>query len=102
MIGFKTKFSCNQIEIRITVPRVSEKIMAVSLFLTLWAIKFLTISVFMLPFSQNSNTLHSSSCRKPYKLEARSVSPVSRPSNINKKMFNINLKLDEIKARGNT
>jgi len=86
--------------IKITVPKVNEKISAVSLLRVLCAIKFLPIKIFMLLDSQKRSIRTMSHCRMPYRFEARSVSPDRSPTISRKKMFRISLKLPEIRARG--
>ena len=73
---------------------------AVSLFLTLCEIKFFYISDFILLDSQKSKILLRTICKRPYKLDAKRVNPVSRPTMINKNMSKRSLKLPEIKAKG--
>jgi len=85
---------------KITVPRVIEKMSAVSLLRVLCAIKFFPIKFFMLLDSQKRNSLTIIHCRMPYRFEARSVSPDRSPTINRKKMFRISLKLPEIRAKG--
>ena len=54
----------------------------------------------MLLDSQKIKILQRTNCKRPYKLDAKRVNPVSRPTMINKNMSKRSLKLPEIKAKG--
>jgi hypothetical protein len=85
---------------KITVPKVKEKMIAVSLFLVLWATKFLPNKMSKLLVSQNSITLLRNHWSRPYKLDAKRVSPNIMPVRIKKKTSRMSLKLLDISARG--
>jgi hypothetical protein len=72
--------------------KASEYIIDVSLFLSLWATRFLRRRPFMLVFSQNKNILLKSHSRMPCKLKARILSPTIRPTKIRKNIFSSNEK----------